>query len=644
MGVAAVFLNSSLTYAAQDAIKQQVQQGLITLLYVAPETLLKPDTLQLLGQSSLVCLAIDEAHCISQWGHDFRPEYRQLVAVRERLPQAVCLALTATATPRVQEDIQDNLNFKSTDTFIASFDRPNLFIEVASKTNTLHQVLNFIATHAEQSGIIYCATRKTVDALTAELADRGLSVRAYHAGLDAATRNRNQTAFIRDDVQIMVATIAFGMGIDKPDVRFVLHVDLPQNMEHYYQQIGRAGRDGLRSDCLLLFGYGDVSTIRYFIDQGADSERLGRERRLQVIVDWAESAVCRRQNLIGYFGETYSQENCEMCDNCLREDATPDDLSLAAQKFLSCVYRTGQIFGMSHVIDVLRGSRAQKVLQKKHDQLSTYGIGTEFSKQEWQHLGRQFVQQGLLTQELEYGSLKLTEMAWAVMKGEEKVWGELAQRQARSDAAATMAAEYNTALFHQLRTKRKELADVDGVPPYVIFSDRALQEMATYFPHSVLTFGQMHGVGKAKLAQYADIFLPLIQSFCQENNLTEKLKIVPTRSIPSRRTTIGKSRSEEVGELYEQGQSVDELAAVYGVKRQTIITHLGKYVQMGHTLSLARIRAESTLELEGQTAVLQTFADLGPERLSPIFQAFAGAVSYEELHLMRVIYSLETAD
>ena len=643
VGIAAVFLNSTVTYVAQAAIGQQLRQGLIKLLYVAPETLLKPDTLALLDQSNLACLAIDEAHCISQWGHDFRPEYRQIAAVRQRLPHVVTVALTATATPRVQQDIQQTLNFKDTNTFIASFDRPNLFIEVAPKTNTLHQVLNFIASHPDQSGIIYCATRKTVDALTAELEDRGLSVRAYHAGLDAHTRNRNQTDFIRDNVQIMVATIAFGMGIDKPDVRFVLHVDLPQNMEHYYQQIGRAGRDGLRSDCLLLFGYGDVTTIRYFIDRGAESERRGREARLQVMVSWAETAVCRRQQLIGYFGETYSQDNCNMCDNCIREDKEPDDLSLAAQKFLSCVYRTGQLFGMSHIIDVLRGSRSQKVLQKGHDQLSTYNIGTEFSKRDWQHLARQFIQQGLLTQDPEYGSLKLTETAWTVMKGEAKVWGQLAEQQAISDVAAAVAVEYNGSLFQQLRAKRKELADADGLPPYVIFSDRALQEMATYFPHSVVAFSQVHGVGKAKVEQYADIFLPLIRDFCAANGLSEKLKIAPSRPVSVRRTTIGKSRSEEVGELYAQGQSVDELAATYSVKRQTIISHLGKYSQMGHELPLERLQAESSLELEGQTAVLQTMSDLGPERLSPIFQALDGQVSYEELHLMRVIYWLQTA-
>jgi ATP-dependent DNA helicase RecQ len=642
-GVAAVFLNSSLDYQQYVATTQAIRQGYIKLLYVAPETLLRPETLLLLEQSQLTCLAIDEAHCISQWGHDFRPEYRQIMTVRQRLPQVVCVALTATATPRVQQDIQQTLHFKEKNIFIASFDRPNLFIEVAAKSNTLQQVLTFIAAHPDQSGIIYCTTRKTVDALAEALAARGLPVRPYHAGLDTATRQRNQTAFIRDDVQIMVATIAFGMGIDKPDVRYVLHVDLPQNMEHYYQQIGRAGRDGLRSDCLLLYSYGDVVTIRRFINEGAESERRGRENRLQAMVSWAESAVCRRQQMIAYFGETYAEANCEMCDNCLRQGEDQDDLTVAAKKFLSCVYRTGQFFGMGHIIDVLRGSQAQKVLQRGHDRLTTYGIGQEFSKIEWQHLARQFVQQGLLIQDMEYGSLKLTKGAWAVMKGQEKVWGQLAEQQIMGGGLEMETAEYDQALFQQLRAKRKELADADGVPPYIIFSDRALQEMAIYFPHSENTFGQMHGVGQAKIQQYAAIFLPIIRAHCQAKDLKERPKLVPRRAAPPR-MTIGKSRMEEVAEAFADGQSVDELMQFYGVKRRTILGHLSSFVEAGNMLPIEKVRTASSLAVDVQTAVLQKFAELDTDYLRPYFDAFNEEIEYDELHIMRLVYWLETAD
>ncbi|MCA9996554.1 MAG: DNA helicase RecQ [Anaerolineales bacterium] len=537
VGITAVFLNSTLAYHHYLATCHAIRQGHVKLLYVAPETLLRPETLLLLEQSNLACLAIDEAHCISQWGHDFRPEYRQLITLRQRLPHIVTVALTATATPHVQQDIQQSLGFKERNTFIASFDRPNLFIAVTPKTNTLEQLLDFIAAHPNQSGIIYCATRKTVDDLTEALTSQDLSVLPYHAGLDNATRSRNQTAFIRDDVPIMVATVAFGMGIDKPDVRFVLHVDLPQNMEHYYQQIGRAGRDGLRANCLLLFGYADVTLARRFIEQGAESERHGREERLQTMVSWAETAVCRRQQLIAYFGETYAQNNCQMCDNCLRNKQALDNLTLPAQKFLSCVYRTGQLYGTNHIIDVLRGSRSQKVLQKGHHHLSTYNIGSEFSKQAWQQLARQFIQQGLLVQDDEYGGLRLTEAAWPVLKNEQDVWGQFAEQETVSVGEET--AVYNPTLFHLLRQKRKELADEANVPPYVIFSDHALQEMATHLPHSAHTFSQLHGIGQAKVSRYADIFLPIIQAFCASHNLSEKPKTAPPSAIHSRLRKLG---------------------------------------------------------------------------------------------------------
>jgi len=515
-GVAAAFLNSTLGYQEYQQTTAQVRQGRVKLLYAAPETLLRPETLVLLEQSRVDCLAIDEAHCISAWGHDFRPEYRQLRSVRRRLPQAVCIALTATATPRVRQDIQQTLGLDQANTFIASFDRDNLFLEARPRTNGLQQVLDFLAAHRDDSGIIYCSTRRQVDTLTEQLRACGWSALPYHAGLDDATRRRHQRQFTQDDALIMVATVAFGMGIDKSNVRFILHYDLPKDLESYYQQIGRSGRDGLRADCLLLYSYRDVHTINHFIEQAAPAEQRGATMRLQAMLRYAEATVCRRRPLLDYFGETYGAHACDMCDVCLAEERPLADVTIPAQKFLSCIKRTGERFGANHVIDVLRGSKAKRILQRGHDKLSTYGIGLEFSKKQWQHLARQFIQQGLVDQDLEYGSLTLTAKAYAVFKGE-PVQAELYEEEQKASTARSPAQlDYDTDLFALLRAKRKELADAAHTPPYVIFSDRSLAEMAIYFPQSRASFAHIFGVGQAKLEKYADLFLPIIQAYCRE--------------------------------------------------------------------------------------------------------------------------------
>ena len=421
--VSATYLNHTVEYSEYVATMKRVKRGEVKLLYMAPETLMRPEILLMLDESNVSCLAIDEAHCISQWGHDFRPEYRELVTVRERFPNAVCLALTATATPRVREDVGQLLGIPDAAQFVASFDRENLFISVQLKDSVRLQVLEFLNTHPDQSGIIYCRTKKQVESLYQELAARQIPALPYHADLDSATRRRNQESFINDDIQVMVATIAFGMGIDKEDVRFVLHAGLPDAPESYFQEIGRAGRDGNQAECHLLFGYDDTIVVNHFIQQGASTEREGRLQRLNVLVDWATSIECRRKGLLAYFGERYENESCGMCDNCLSAQIDQVDLTAQAQKFLSCVVQTGEIFGEVHIINVLRGSKSRKVINNGHDELPTYGIGSGHSKEEWKHLALQLVQHGLLNRDAQHGSLRTTEKGSAVIKGKMQFLG-----------------------------------------------------------------------------------------------------------------------------------------------------------------------------------------------------------------------------
>ena len=516
-GVSAIFLNSSLDMDDYRRHVALLKSNTVKLLYIAPETLSLPNTLALLTSLNVACIAVDEAHCISEWGHDFRPEYRQLADVRAAFPTAVCTALTATATPRVREDIRKSLKIEENQEFVGSFDRPNLFLEVAPKTAPLEQTLDFLNPYRNESGIIYCATRQQTDDLHDFLHRKGYSVRPYHAGLSDAERTKNQELFSRDDIRIIVATIAFGMGINKSNVRFVVHYDLPKSIDNYYQEIGRAGRDGLPAHCLLLFGYGDIRKVKYFIDQKTGQEQRVANILLSTLVGFAETDLCRRIPLLNYFGETRGDTDCGMCDNCRMEKKGLVDVTIPAQMFLSCVKRTNESFGAGHIIDVLRGSSSQKVLKFGHEKLSTYGIGTAYAAKQWLHLSRQLIQKGLLTHEYEHGTLQLTPKAWEVLRGKEIVMGRLEEAKKETGVAIKRGQDdldaHDTALFEILRKKRKEIADQANLPPFTIFHDRTLKEMATHLPQNLDSLARIYGIGAAKLAKYGDIFIEIIRQY-----------------------------------------------------------------------------------------------------------------------------------
>jgi len=639
-GVGAAVLNSTLRQAEYRSNVARVMNNEAKLLYLAPETLLMPRTLELLASIRVDCLTIDEAHCISEWGHDFRPEYRQLAAVRKKFPEAVCAALTATATPRVQEDIKKCLNFEASNTFIDSFDRKNLFLQIVPKSDPANQTIRFLQKFPDQSGIVYCLSRRQVDELTATLELNNFSVKPYHAGLSDNERRKNQELFIRDDVQIMVATVAFGMGINKPNIRFILHHDLPMNIESYYQQIGRAGRDGLPAHCLLLFSYGDIQKLKYFIGQKSEQEQRVANIHLSALVGFAEADGCRRVPLLKYFGEEPASSTCDTCDNCTGEKQALEDITVPVQKFLSCVARTGERFGAGHVIDVLRSSQAQKIFQFGHDKLSTYGIGQELSKKEWFALSRQCIQKGLLKQDMEYGGLQLTKDAWEVMRGTLSVQGRLREERDDFDRRGRAQATYDQDLFAELKILRKSLADAGEIPPYAVFPDKTLMEMATFLPQTEDRLLQLHGVGQVKLERYGRMFLAHIREYCEINDLEESPK-VSGKEKTSASAERKRPRHLEVADSFNRGKSAAWLAAEYKVRLATIVDHLYKALVQGYPLDADGTLPEPPhLSRIQKAAVFEAFEHLGTERMTPVFEALNQEIGFEDLSALRLCYLL----
>ena len=519
LGVEAAFLNSSQDSATQREVERRFADGALKLLYVAPERLLTERCLDLLTRVPIALFAIDEAHCVSQWGHDFRPEYRQLTILHERFPEVPRIALTATADAPTRREMVERLTLESAREFVASFDRPNICYRVAEKDDARRQLKQFLIAHQGASGIVYCLSRKKVEDTAQWLVGEGVAALPYHAGMDAATRARNQRRFLVEDGLVMVATIAFGMGIDKPDVRFVAHLDLPKSMEGYYQETGRAGRDGLPADAWLCYGLGDVITLSQFIAQSLSGEERKRVERgkLDALLGYAETTACRRQRLLAYFGETLA-DPCGNCDNCLDPPQTWD-ASVVAQKALSCVFRTGQRFGVTHLTAVLRGEVDERIRTLRHDEVSTFGVGTDLDKQQWRGVFRQLVAAGLLATDDEgYGTVRLTAASRDVLRGATPVYlrrqaDSAARRVKRQKArpersrASLDIAPHEAALWDALRGLRARLAKEQGVPAYVIFHDATLLAMLRERPQTLSALGAISGVGERKFERYGEAFL-----------------------------------------------------------------------------------------------------------------------------------------
>lgn len=623
-GVKAACLNSSLTPAEAAEVEEQLHRGELDLLYVAPERLLNGRTLALLGRLKLALFAIDEAHCVSQWGHDFRPEYIQLSELHERFPDIPRIALTATADAPTRREIAQRLALQEAQTFNSGFDRPNIRYRISENPgNAREQLLRFIRNeHEGEAGIVYCLSRKKVDDTARWLSDKGLTALPYHAGMAQAQRQQHQERFLREDGVIIVATIAFGMGIDKPDVRFVAHLNLPKSIEAYYQETGRAGRDGLPADAWMAYGLQDVITLRQMQEGSEADEQHKRVERhkLDAMLGLCELTSCRRQALLHYFGDVMDQP-CGNCDNCLSPPETWD-ATVAAQKALSCVHRSGQRFGVSYLIDVLRGSENARIQQFGHDQLSTYGIGKELTSNEWRGLFRQLISRGLLSVDLEgYGGLRLTEAARPVLRGEtrlmlrkqvKKARGERQRRNTQFGKAADQR------LWEALRECRRRLAEEQGVPAYVIFHDATLAEMVQRQPQSLEQLGRISGIGERKLDAFGEPFLDVILEHSQPSAVSDTV--------------------DETVKLLAQGMTPLAIAQQRELTVTSIYNHLAKAIETGE------IELQDAVELDEQSfkAIRFAFEQNDDGRLKSVYEALEGTVDYGVLRCVQAALMGET--
>ena len=634
-GVPAGLLNSTLATQEASQVQDQARQGKIKILYVAPERLALPGFQRFLQSLDVSLIAIDEAHCISEWGHDFRPDYRNLKSLRRDFPGVPVIALTATATEPVREDIINQLGLDKPEIFISSFNRPNLTYTIQPKTEPLGSLLHLLEKHQGGSAIIYRFSRKATEETALELSERGFSALPYHAGLERDLRRETQEKFIRDQVQIVVATIAFGMGIDKPDVRLVVHYDLPKTVEGYYQETGRAGRDGLPSDCVLFYSYGDRSKQEYFISQiEDDDEREKAHNKLDQVLALCDLQTCRRAYLMEYLGESWPQTNCGGCDICLlpREEF---DATEIAQKILSTVIRTGERFGVNYLVDVLRGSANKAVRTRGHHELPVFGISRDVDSDDLKEMVRSLVTNGLLAQNGgDYPTLGVSQRGHKFLKNREKL---ILTRPKQAAPVRQVAfpgdreTAYDTKLFDELAALRLEIATDREVPAYQIFGNKSLQQMAFHMPQNELEFSKISGVGDAKLRDFSERFLEVINEYVEATGQPAAVNRVPV-SAPKKRVRGISMSIRETKDLVAQGLSFEEVAEQRGISETTIRSHLERFIQEGGQVDLGHLMPPE----DRRTKIAAAFKEMGEARLTPVREFLGDDYTWGELAVVRM--------
>lgn len=624
-GVAAEFLNSSLSLEEQSRVLSSVAQNKTRILYIAPERLFGSSSLvPFLREVGVSLFAIDEAHCISAWGHDFRPEYRLLSQLKYDFPETPTMALTATADDMTSRDIVERLDLRNPALFRSSFNRPNIHYSIESKRESFERLLRYLSKKKNDAGIVYTLSRKSADRLAERLNEEGFAAKPYHAGLDAAVRSEHQNLFLRDDVKIIVATIAFGMGINKSNVRFVVHMDLPKNIESYYQETGRAGRDGLPSEALLFYTPSDVRKLsRFAAIEGNEEQTRVMLRKLKQLADLCEANVCRRHALLGYFGETFP-EACGNCDVCLSERKTFDG-TVIAQKLLSAVYRLNSRFGLGYTIDFLRGSKSEKI-RGEHRTMKTFGAGADISREAWLRYAKDLLALGFLKQVGEpYPTLSLTEKSAAVLRGEVKV---MLTESVETKEVESEAPVYEKELFEKLKALRLETARRENVPPYLVFSDATLLELATFFPTTLAELTRISGFGEVKVARYGKRFLQLIVEYMEASGITSRMDEKTSVRLRRPKKEYASDTKRETLALFKKGKKVSEIAKIRGLSANTIENHLAFFVGTGE------VSLEDLVPAEKVALIQKAIREHGAMSLGTLKSALSDRASYGEIRMV----------